>query len=299
MKKIRLGHSHLYVSPIGLGTIHFGTKLNKEESFEILDAYASQGGNFIDTANNYAVWNGGDGSESECVIGEWLTKHQNRQQFIIGTKCGALPKVKGNQDFSNMQGLKREVILNAVEQSLRNLQTDYIDILYLHVDDFSVSQFEVMETLNELIIEGKVKAIGCSNFYTWRIESAREICLQHHFAFFSVIQQRYSYLQPLIDADFYPQVALNQDLDAYLNYYDDLTLIAYSPLLKGQYSSLDYIIDSHYKTYENVERLNQLKLKGHPVHSALKYITDSYHGSIALITTSNRQHMMEIMKAYQ
>lgn len=298
MEKTFLGTSNIEVSKIGLGTINFGTKTEKEIAFAILDAYFSMGGNFIDTANNYAVWNGGNGGESEQVIGEWLSKRNVRKQIIIATKLGALPKKSGTKDFSDMQGLKKEVILNSVEKSLKNLKTDYIDLLYLHVDDFSVSQFEVMETLHELIQKGKVRVIGCSNFYTWRIESARQICMEHNFTFFSAVQQRYSYLKPLIDANFYPQVAVNQDLNTYLNYYKDLTLVAYSPLLQGQYTSLDRILDKRYLTKANQDRLVKLKAEKNPINKVLKYITDSYQGSIALLTTSKTEHIINIMKSY-
>ena len=299
MKKLCIGNTSIKVSEIGLGTINFGTKIDVELAFSLLDTYVSLGGNFIDTANNYAVWNGGNGGESERVIGKWITKNKNREKIVIGTKVGAMPKNLEDKDFSSMQGLKREVILSSVEQSLKNLNTNYIDILYLHVDDFSVSQFEVMKTLNDLILAGKIKAIGCSNFYSWRIECARKICIENNFSFFSAIQQRYSYLKPLIDADFFPQVALNQDLDSYLKYYKDLTLVAFSPLLKGQYSSLDKIIDTKYLTENNYEKLLYLKSQGNVIGTVLKYITSSYNGSIALITTSKVEHIIEIMETYQ
>lgn len=296
MEKIRLGNSNLKLSKIGLGAINFGTKTKEEEAFVILDTYLSMGGNFIDTANNYAIWNGGLGGESERVIGNWLESRKVRKEVVIATKVGALPQIRGSVGFSDMQGLSRKTIIESVEESLKNLKTDYIDLLYLHVDDFKVPQFEVMETLNELIQEGKIKEIGCSNFYSWRIESARVICKENNFRFFSAIQQRYSYLSPTIDASFEPQVALNKDLDSYLKYYQDLTLVAYSPLLDGQYSSINEILDIRYNTKLNKEKLEKLKFEKNPIKIVLNYITSSYQGSIALITTSKVEHLREIMK---
>lgn len=297
MKKIILGNSGIEVSKIGLGTINFGTKTGEKDAFAILDAYTSIGGNFIDTANNYAVWNGGDGCESERVIGKWLESRDARKKVVIATKLGALPKEIGKKDFSAMQGLSSKTIIESVESSLKNLKTDYIDLLYLHVDDFSVPQFEVMKTLHELVQKGKVKAIGCSNFYSWRIESARCICKEHSFTFFSAVQQRYSYLSPTIDADFYPQIALNQDLDSYLKYNPNLTLVAYSPLLKGQYTSLDKILDKKYNTEYNQIKLKKMQLDKNPIQTVLTHITESYKGSIALITTSKVEHILEIMNS--
>lgn len=170
MEKILLGSSSLRVSNIGLGGINFGTKTSEEDSFKLMDDYINEGGNFIDTANNYAVWNGGNGGESERVIGKWLNKNNNRKEIIIATKLGALPKNIENRDFSNMQGLSRKVILESVQKSLENLNTDCIDLLYLHVDDYNTPQEETLETLNELVEKGLIKEIGCSNFRTWRIE---------------------------------------------------------------------------------------------------------------------------------
>lgn len=298
MEKIKIGNS-LHVTVLGLGAINFGTKINSEKAFELMDKYIEYGGNFIDTSNNYAVWNGGDGYESEKTIGKWLTARKTRNQMIIATKVGARPKDLSQKDFSNMEGLSRETIIQSVHTSLQNLQTDYIDLLYLHVDDFSVPQFEVMQTLNELIVQGLIKEIGCSNFYAWRIESARKICEENNFHFFSVIQQRYSYLTPTVDADFYPQVALNQELCSYLQYHQNLTLVAYSPLLKGQYNK-ETIEKKEYQTQINKERLMYLKsLKTDPNGWVINYIIHSFHKSIALLTTSNIQHLEEIMKSIQ
>lgn len=297
MKKIQLGNSSLFVSKIGLGTINFGTKTSKHLAFELLDTYVEAGGNFLDTANNYAVWNGGDGGESERVIGEWMQARKNRKKIILATKIGALPKSSKDSSFQNMQGLKKETILDAVHLSLQNLQVDYIDLLYLHVDDFSTPQIEVMQTLNNLINEGLIKEIACSNFYTWRIESIRQICKEYNFKFFCAIQQRFSYLTPTIDHDFFPQIALNKDMCAYLEHYQDMTLVAYSPLLKGQYNA-STIEKEEYNTLQNKNRL--LYLKEHCDNAnawVLKYITNSFSGSIALLTTSNPMHIKEIMEA--
>ncbi|MGC6769048.1 aldo/keto reductase [Enterococcus sp. LJL128] len=287
----RIVGSSLEVSSIGLGAINFGTKVSEEQSFNLMTEYASLGGNFIDTANNYAVWNGGDGRESERVIGKWLTHAKKHGKMVLATKVGAL-SAKG---FEQMEGLSREVILRSVEKSLNSLQTDTIDLLYLHVDDFKTPQEEVMETLAELIREGVVQEIGCSNFFSWRLEKARQICLVRDLPFFSAIQQRYSYLAPVIDADLFPQVALNADMKSYLTTHLELTLVAYSPLLKGQYNTAE-IIDSKYDTLENRERLAQLLLKEEkPNQWVLKHITGAFGGSVALVTTSTIPHLREVM----
>ncbi len=296
MKKVTLGNSDLQVSNIGLGGINFGTKTNESNSFKIIDTYIKYGGNFIDTANNYAVWNGGNGGESEKVIGKFIAGNHKREELVIATKLGALPKSLSKKDFSDMQGLSRKVIIESVNKSLENLKTDYIDLLYLHVDDYKTPQEETLGTLNELINSGLVKEIGCSNFYTWRIESARRICKENGYKFFSAVQQRYSYLTPVREADFYPQVAFNEDLESYINYYNDITLVAYSPLLSGQYNKKN-IFKKEYNTLNNKEKLEKLLKEEHnPNKWVVDYITKQFNGSVALLTTSNIDHLIEILK---
>lgn len=295
MNQISLGKSSLKVSQIGLGCINFGTKVHEEQAFELMNAYVRCGGNFFDTANNYAVWNGGDGSESEKTIGRWLKKEGNRGKIILATKLGAKPGNMNVNDFTNMQGLGRKVILKSVQESIENLQSDYLDLLYLHVDDFKTPQEETMATLSELVDKGLIRAIGCSNFYTWRIESARKICEKYNYHFFNAIQQRYSYLTPTIDTDFYPQVAVDQGLQKYIEYYRDLTLVAYSPLLKGQYNQ-QQILHEGYDTLFNQRKLKKLlEEEKSPNQWVLNYIMQQFGGSVALLTTSSIEHLMETM----
>ncbi|MBL1225459.1 aldo/keto reductase [Enterococcus sp. BWR-S5] len=294
MKTTTIGSS-LTVSRIGLGAINFGTKVSEEAAFSLLSEYTQLGGNFIDTANNYAQWNGGDGGESERTIGMWLTQSSNREKMVIATKLGARNTGAG-KGFSDMEGLSRETILRSVERSLNHLQTT-IDLLYLHVDDFNTPQEETMSTLSELVKQGVVKELGCSNFYSWRIERARQICQEFDWPFFSAIQQRYSYLSPVMDADLFPQIALNADMKSYLTEHPELRLVAYSPLLKGQYNTSE-IINPAYDTAENRQKLEQLlAMEKQPNRWVLDYITDQFRGSVALVTTSSVQHLREAMRS--
>jgi Predicted oxidoreductases (related to aryl-alcohol dehydrogenases) len=297
MKKILLGKSDLEVSVLGLGAINFGTTTSEELSFQLMKEYLANGGNFIDTANNYAVWNGGDGNESERILGKWLQKNGHRSDLVIATKAGALTKNAGTGDFSGMEGLSRSVIIHSVKNSLHNLQTDYIDLFYLHVDDFLTPQEETLEALNDLIKEGLIKEIGCSNFTAWRIEHARSICQKNDYKFFCAVQQRYSYLCPTVDADFYPQLATNRDLENYLEFYKDLTMVAYSPLLNGQYNQKE-IIDYRYDTYSNKAKLEKLLLEqSDPNTWVLNYIMEQFGGSVSLLTTSSIEHLSCTMQS--
>jgi aryl-alcohol dehydrogenase-like predicted oxidoreductase len=295
MKKIKLGLSDLEVSVLGLGCINFGTLIHEKTAFGLLDAYTDHTGNFIDTANNYAVWNGGTGDESEKTIGKWLRASNRRKDVVLATKIGALPKGNFGVGFSNMQGLCRKTIIEAVNKSLDNLQTEYIDLLYLHVDDFSTPQIETLSILTELVNKGLIKEIGCSNFWTWRVESARHICMQNGLKFFCAIQQRFSYLSPTVDADFFPQVAADKELESYINFYRDITMVAHTPLLYGQYNNPEISLEA-YDTHTNRKKLNKLlKEEKQPVSWVLKYITEQFGGSVAISGTSKEQHLLENM----
>ena len=298
MKKINLGTSSLKVSQLGLGCINFGTTVSEKDSFKLMDTYVEGGGNFLDTANNYAIWNGGDGRESESTIGAWLKKTGNRKDIVLATKLGALPKDIHRRDFSNMQGLSERVISKEVEKSLKTLGVDYIDLLYLHVDDFETDQEETLQALNEVVRKGLVREIGCSNFLTWRIESARSICQEKGYKFFSAVQQRLSYLHPAGDADFFPQIAYNEELKAYLNHHQDMTLVSYSALLGGMYNK-EAIDDKAYMTAYNEARFSEVKKQENPSGFVLKKVSEMHDGTVVLITSSKPEHLIENMKSVE
>jgi len=295
MKTLRLGTSDLQVTQFGLGCVNFGTTVSRELSFKLMDTYVENGGNFFDTANNYAVWNGGDGSESEKTIGAWLKARGKREDIIIATKLGALHK-REPQGSSELQGLGKKVIYEEVERSLNKLGVDSIDLLYLHVDDFKTVQEEYLGALNELMEKGVVKNIGCSNFYTWRIETARQICRKYDYPFFCAVQQRLSYLNPAMEADFSPQIPYTKELGRYLDYHRDMRLVAYSTLLAGMYKG-DTITEKPYQTVYGFEKFAEAKRQENPNVFVLNQVADMHEGTVVLITTRNPEHMIENMKS--
>lgn len=297
MKKIQLGKTNQMISQLGLGCINFGTSTSESIAHQLIDTYFQLGGNLLDTANNYAFWNGGDGRSSERTIGSWLAKNSSiRNDIVLSTKLGALP-VDLQAGFNNMQGASRQTIFNEVERSLDTLHTNYIDLLYLHVDDFHTSQTETLGALAEVITKGYVKHIGCSNFRTWRIERARQICTEYNFPFFSAVQQRYSYLQPVMDANFGVQVHADQELRTYLDYYKDLTFVSHTSLLYGAYTK-DKIDDINYNTKHNQERLEEIKQLDNKIPWILHTITKEFGGSVALFTSGNVNHLKTNMNYF-
>jgi aryl-alcohol dehydrogenase-like predicted oxidoreductase len=182
--RIRLPKTNLDVSPICLGGNVFGWSANKDESFAVLDAFVAAGGNFIDTADVYSEWvEGHVGGESETILGQWMAARGNRSEIIIATKVSML---------STRSGLSRDNIMAAVEDSLRRLQTDYIDLYYAHRDDADTPLEETLSAFDELVKAGKVRNIGASNYVGERLFEAAEISRKHGFAEFAVLQNRYN-----------------------------------------------------------------------------------------------------------
>lgn len=186
MKKRQLGHSGIEVPTLCFGGNVLGWTADAQRSFELLDALLASGLNFVDTADSYSTWAPGNkGGESETIIGKWLKARGNREKVILATKVGS-PMGEGKK------GLSKEYIRAEVEDSLRRLQTDYIDLYQSHRDDESTPQEETLEMYAELIKAGKVRAIGCSNFKAERIESALEASRKHNLPRYETLQPEYN-----------------------------------------------------------------------------------------------------------
>ena len=198
--RIRLPKTTLDVSPICLGGNVFGWSADKDESFAVLDAFVAAGGNFIDTADVYSEWvDGHVGGESETIIGAWMAARGNRSDIVIATKVAML---------STRPGLSRANIMAAVEDSLRRLRTDYIDLYYAHKDDPTVPLEETLGAFDELVKAGKVRNIGASNYVGARLHEASEVSKKHGFAEYSVLQNRYNLVdREPFEADSAPALA--------------------------------------------------------------------------------------------
>src|SRR3954453_10400655 len=167
----RLGRSDLDVSVLCFGGNIFGWTTDEQQSYAVLDAFVEAGGNFIDSADVYSRWvPGNQGGESEEVLGRWMKARGNRANVVLATKLGS-----PMSDDGTKQGLSRRYMMEAVEASLRRLQTDYIDLYQSHRDDQNTPQEETLAAYGELIQQGKVRVIGASNFTAGRLGEALEI----------------------------------------------------------------------------------------------------------------------------
>ena len=180
MDKRPLGNSGLSVVPLTLGGNVFGWTADKAKSFAILDAFVDRGFDFIDTADVYSRWAAGNhGGESETILGEWFQQSGARDRIVLATKVG--------MDLGDgKQGLKKAYILQAAEASLKRLHTDHIDLYQSHKDDESTPLDETLEAFLQLIQDGKVRAIGASNYkgarLTEALETANKLGLPHYTA---------------------------------------------------------------------------------------------------------------------
>lgn len=225
MENRKLSGTDLSVSPIAFGGNVFGWTLDENQSFDILDEFVEAGFNFIDTADTYSKWvPGNSGGESEEVIGAWLKSRGNRDKVVLATKLG------GDMG-EGKKGLKASYIKEAVERSLKRLQTDYIDLYQSHYDDPETPVEETITAFNDLIKEGKVRHIGASNLDASRIKASNEFARQNGLAGYVTLQPLYNlYEREKFEKEYLDVV--NEEKLSVLSYY-----ALASGFLSGKYRS--------------------------------------------------------------
>jgi aryl-alcohol dehydrogenase-like predicted oxidoreductase len=189
MKQRELGSSGLMVSPLAFGGNVFGWTIDEAQSFSLLDAFVDAGFNLVDTADVYSRWVAGNqGGESETIIGKWLKRGGRRDQVVLATKVGM-------EMGPGRIGLSKAYILRAVEDSLKRLQTDHIDLYQSHKDDESTPMEETAEAYDLLIKQGKVRAIGASNFSAARLKQALDLAQSRGYPVYQSLQPHYNLLE--------------------------------------------------------------------------------------------------------
>ena len=255
---VRLGRSGLFVYRVGLGTMQFGWSVDEAGAFDVMDAYAELGGNFIDTADCYSSWSasmGGPvnpGGVSEEIIGRWLATRGNRDSMIVATKVRAPMGVQFSDhrgSAAQREGLSRRWIMQACEDSLRRLGVDHIDLYQAHYIDPMVPIEETMSAFTDLVRQGKVRYIGCSNYSAWRIMEALWAADRRDLEPFVSVQPEYHLLDPTrgeVESELAPMCVQH-----------GLGIIPYSPLagglLTGKYRRDEPLPDS-VRAEENAER---------------------------------------------
>jgi aryl-alcohol dehydrogenase-like predicted oxidoreductase len=217
MEQRRLGESSLTVGPLAFGGDVLGWTTDEPTSFALLDAFVDAGFNLIDTADNYSRWaHNGIGGQSETIIGRWVARSRKRDRVVLATKVG------GDMG-EGRRGLSKQYILEEVEGSLKRLRTDRIDLYQAHFDDEATAQSETLEAFSELIAQGKVRAVGVSNFSADRLRLALRAGADYGLA-------RYESLQP--EYNLYDREGFEGELQA-LCLADEIGVIPYFSLASG------------------------------------------------------------------
>ncbi len=220
MEYRKLGRTGLKVSPLCMGTMQFGWSVDEPNTHHILSATLDSGINFFDTADIYSKWvDGNAGGVSETYIGNWVKKSKiPRDQIVLATK------VRGEMGKGpNDQGLSRTHIMNAVDASLRRLQTDYIDLYQAHWTDDDTPIEETLRAFDDLVKQGKVRYVGASNYAAWELMQALWVSDKNNLARFDSLQPHYN----LIERD-----EFERELRAVCKAYE-IGVIPYSPLAGG------------------------------------------------------------------
>ncbi len=188
MDKIKINHTDLEIAPINFGGNVFGWTLDKQQSFSILDQFVDGGFNFIDTADTYSWWVNGVGGQSEEIIGQWLKARNNRSDIVLATKVGSETKEHGFD-------ISKKHILKSVDESLKRLGTDYIDLYYTHFDDHKTPIEETLSAYDEIIKAGKVRYIAASNLSADRLVESLQVAKKNNLPAYVALQPHYNLLE--------------------------------------------------------------------------------------------------------
>ncbi|MEM5384683.1 aldo/keto reductase [Paraburkholderia phymatum] len=265
MQKRNLGKSHLRVAPLMFGGNVFGWTADEATSFSILDAFADAGLNFIDTADVYSAWVPDNrGGESETIIGKWFAKSGKRDKIVLATKVGML---------GSRKGLSAGNIRAAVEDSLRRLQTDYIDVYFSHLDNEETPLAETLGAYQQLIEAGKVRVIGASNHSGARVLEALKVSRENGLPEYQVIQPEYN---------LYDRAAYETDLEP-VTLVERLGVVCYYSLASG-------FLSGKYRSREDLKKSARgakveayLNERGFAILDALQEIAARHHSAPASV----------------
>ncbi|MCE7079787.1 aldo/keto reductase [Streptomyces sp. ST2-7A] len=287
------------VSALCLGAMPFGTTVDEETSFAILDRFVEAGGTTIDTANCYSFWvPGGEGGESERVLGHWLKDRGGRDRLTIASKVGSGPGPDGGAE-----GLAPTVIRTQLEGSLSRLGTDHLDLYYAHREDRVTPDEETLSAFHEAVADGRTRTLGASNHAAWRLAETRSLAERHGWTPYAAVQQRYSYLRPRPNTTL-PEGGHVHAGDELLDYVHShrLTMFAYTTLLWGAYSRPGQPLPEHYDHPGTERRLRALtkvseELGVTPIQVVLAWLIGGEPPVVPIIGVSSVAQLDECLSA--
>ncbi|MBY0280871.1 MAG: aldo/keto reductase [Alphaproteobacteria bacterium] len=267
MQKRPLGKSGISIAPLALGGNVFGWTIDEKTSFSILDAFVDFGFNLIDTADIYSAWvSGNKGGESETIVGNWLKKSGKRDKIVLTTKVGM-------RMGDGSMGLKRDYILESIEASLKRLQTDYVDFYQSHKDDIDAPMEETLEAYDILIKQGKVRAIGASNYKANRLREVLGISLEKQYPAYVSLQPHYNLCNRFEFETELESLCLEQNL----------AVISYSSLANG-FLTGKYRCEADLQKSARGEYVSKyLNERGFKILEALDKVSDTYQTTPAAI----------------
>jgi len=275
MEKVKLGNSEIEFKPLVFGGNVFGWTVDEKQSFALLDAFIDMGFSLIDTSNNYSHWvPGHSGSESETIIGKWISKRDIRDKIQIATKVG------GRRIDNSKPNLKKEYIIKSVEDSLLRLNVDTIDLYQSHHDDLTTGIDETLEAYHNLIQNGKIKWIGASNLSPERISESLRIAEDHNLPYYIAIQPEYNLYDRMKYEEQYEQLALDNHLGV-ISYYS-----LASGFLSGKYRSIDDIKGA--KRYDALK--DKFNTRGLRILDVLAEIAHTQQASMSAIALAWSLH---------
>jgi len=267
MTKRRLGNSDLFVAPLAFGGNVFGWTINQDQSFDLLDQFVGSGFNLVDTADVYSRWApGNNGGESETIIGNWMKERNNRGSVIIATKVGG-DMGQGKRDLS------KKHIISAVENSLKRLRTDYIDLYQSHWDDTDVPVEETLAAYAQLISEGKVRWIGASNFSPKRLQESLDSADKNGLPKYQTFQPHYNLYEREIFEKELEQICVENQLGV-ISYYS-----LASGFLTGKYRTENDLA----KSVRGAGALKYLNERGINILQALDLVSKKYNTTLSAI----------------
>jgi aryl-alcohol dehydrogenase-like predicted oxidoreductase len=304
MKYQSIPQTDLHPSVLCFGTASFGTALDSSTAFRLLDTFFAQGGTFLDTAHVYGAWVPGGLGRSETIIGNWLHERHLREQVILGTK-GAHPALSA----MHLPRLSRQDIVADLDESLRCLRTEYIDLYWLHRDDPQRPVAELLETLNDQVRQGKIRSFGCSNWRVERVAEAMQYATTHHLAGFVCNQLMWSLAVPNREA-IEDKTMVTMDASAFTFHQEvGLPIVAYTPQAHGFFSkasnqagTLPDALQKWYSNEENRERLRRLQTVSRELSLSIPVLLLAYLTSQSVLTfpvfsCRNDEQLRENMQA--